>query len=582
MDRFDLRSEILRALKSRPDIKLTSRGAMAHFRCVRHEDGTPSAWLGDNAWGCYGCTPKAESLRTLAELLSIEVPKARGFSLEDYADRKKFTLAALERWGLRTIVGKYGDDVVAMPYRDAAGTLIRTKLRHAKGTYWHDDGAGAHLYGQDILAKVEPGLPVILVEGESDCHAAWHHGVAAVGVPGAGIWKPEWAPFVAGRPVYLWQEPDKGGAEFVARVVKDIPDAKVISLDGVKDFADLHATVGKEFKSTVERCLANARPAGAHPIAASFSPIIGATLDELKALKLKPVDAVPTMLATWNAACRGSGGGVGLARGWVTTIGANTGAGKSLIAGNLAAAAIETGERVGFVTLEMSKDELATRLLAITSGVTASELEQGKSFSVISWQTATSRLNEIHRQTGGVVYVNDKRLRNLDDVVDAVRYLHEFNGVRYVILDYLQLVWIKGRREHDILERIQEVSAGVSGVAKDLGLVFIGLSQFNRQTSANRTDPPMPQGLMGGSPLENDSDQVILLDHSQYVRDHERNTATTRLLLSKNRHGPSAIIPVRWDYRSLRLREISTSDTGSPFVAEADRGEAWEPEGSAA
>lgn len=256
-----------------------------------------------------------------------------------------------------------------------------------------------------------------------------------------------------------------------------------------------------------------------------------------------------------------------------------------MIAGNLASAAIEQGERVGFVTLEMSKEELATRLLAIASGVSASELEQGRSFSVISWNAATRRLNEIHEKSGGVVFVNDKRLRNLEDVVDAIRYLHEFNGVRYVILDYLQLVWIKGRKEHDILERIQEVSGAVCAAAKDMGLVFVGLSQFNRQTSANRTDPPMPQGLMGGSPLENDSDQVVLLDHSQYARDHERNMATTRLLLSKNRHGPAAIIPVRWDYRPLRLREIPTLTTDAA-AAQADiqdnRGEAWESEEGAA
>jgi replicative DNA helicase len=294
------------------------------------------------------------------------------------------------------------------------------------------------------------------------------------------------------------------------------------------------------------------------------------------------------MLPMWNAACRGAGGGEGFARGWTVTIGANTGAGKSLIAGNLAAAAIEHGERVGFVTLEMSRDELATRLLSITSGVSVADIEQGKAFSVIAWRSAAECMNAIHERNGGVVYVNDRRLRHLDDVLDAIRYLHEFNGVRYVILDYLQLVWIKGRRESDILERIQEVSGGVSALAKDLAVVLVGLSQFNRQTSANRDAPPSPQGLMGGSPLENDSDQVALLDHSEYTRDHERNTATTRLLLSKNRHGPSAIIPVKWDYRSLRLRQIGGESTARPIQLVSDedvpdnRGEAWEPEGGSA
>jgi replicative DNA helicase len=354
----------------------------------------------------------------------------------------------------------------------------------------------------------------------------------------------------------------------------------------VKDLADLHARAGREFKATLDRCILAARPAGAQPIAVSFSPIVGATLDELKALKLRPVDAVPTMLPGWNAACRGVGGGIGLARGWHVTVGANTGSGKSLFALNLAATAIEAGERVGFITLEMSKEELATRLLAIASGVSVRELEQGASFSTISWRAATEHISAIHDRSGGVVHVNDKRLQHLDDVVDAVRHLHEYNGVRYIVLDYLQLVWIKGRRESDILERIQEVSGTVSGAAKDLGIVFVGLSQFNRQTSSNRESLPTPQGLMGGSPLENDSDQVVLLDHSHFDRDYERNTAVTRVLLAKNRHGPNAIIRVRWDYRCLRLRQIEDSPDAtaaaepSPIhlVSDDDRGEAWEPD----
>ena len=545
----------------------------------------------DHAWGCFTCTPRSESLRTLAELLGIDTPKSRGFTLEDYAEKKRFNIPTLQRWGVATAVGKYGDDIVAIPYRDASGALLRTKARTAAHTFWMDDGVGSYLYGLDLLAKQPGDAPVILVEGESDCHAAWHHGVLAVGVPGANIWKSEWAPHLAGHPVFIWQEPDKGGAEFVRKVARDIPEARVISLEGVKDLADLHASVaGKDFKATVERCLANARPVGTSPLAATFSAAIGVTLDAIQEQKLRPVDAVPTMLPAWNAACRGAGGGEGLARGWHITIGANTGAGKSLLALNLASAAIEAGERVGFVTLEMSKEELVTRLLAIHSGVTACELEQGRSFSLASWRAASAMLNDLYARTGGVVYVNDRRLHDLSDVLDAIRHLHEANGVRYVVLDYLQLVWVQGRGEDKILERVQEVSGAVSSLAKDLGLVFVGLSQFNRQTSANRTDPPSPQGLMGGSPLENDSDQVLLLDHSQYERDHGMNTATTRALLSKNRHGPQAIIPVRWDYRSLRLREIGTT-ASSPATTPTirllddpdDRGEAWEPQdGSAA
>jgi hypothetical protein len=58
--------------------------------------------------------------------------------------------------------------------------------------------------------------------------ACWHKGILAVGVPGATAWKREWTPVLAGRRLYLWQEPGPAGVEFVQRITADLPDAKII------------------------------------------------------------------------------------------------------------------------------------------------------------------------------------------------------------------------------------------------------------------------------------------------------------------------------------------------------------------
>lgn len=81
------------------------------------------------------------------------------------------------------------------------------------------------LYGLDRLGAG----PVLLVEGESDCWAAWAHGLNAIGVQGANNWKAEFAEALAGREVYVWKEPDKGGQTFVANMVADLESAKVIT-----------------------------------------------------------------------------------------------------------------------------------------------------------------------------------------------------------------------------------------------------------------------------------------------------------------------------------------------------------------
>ena len=78
---------------------------------------------------------------------------------------------------------------------------------------------------------------VILAEGESDTQTLRYHSIPALGVPGASNWKPAWAELVKDKTVFAWQEPDEAGAEFVAKIGKDLPDLRVITApDGYKDY----------------------------------------------------------------------------------------------------------------------------------------------------------------------------------------------------------------------------------------------------------------------------------------------------------------------------------------------------------
>ncbi len=556
MEAYDLRGAILAALAP-ARFKLNRKAKPNTFCCPRHDDRTPSAWIGDNAWGCHACG-FTESLNSLAEEIGVAVPEraARGLTVKDYAERKGFSAVNLAKWGVRDGVGKYGDPVVIIPYLNANGNLLREKHRTPKGTFWAGEKGATFLYGLNILAKGPSDLRVLLVEGESDCHAAWHKGILALGVPGATAWKSEWASVLRGRDLYVWQEPDDAGAKFVARITADFPDARVIVADpeGAKDVAELFKATGAGFKKALEARMADAVSASQRPPEVPFDALLGGTLDAIKREKLAPIDAVPTPFPSWNAACRGAGGGVGLARGWHITLAGNTGQGKSLVALNIGAAAILAGEHVGFVSLEMSQSELATRVLAIVSGENVRALEQGHEFHEETFDRACRAIAEIHERTGGALYVNRHPLSDLEKIEDAVRYLHEYQGCRYMIVDYMQLAAVKHARNE--IERITEVSHSIRRLAAELKSVTVGLSQYNRETSKDKDRAPTPQGLHGGSALENDSHQVLLLDHTSYQRDALANSATTKLLLAKNRHGSQAMIEMRYNYRDLSVVEI--------------------------
>ena len=558
MNTLDARGVLKSALLRRKGTKKS--GAKLAFLCPRHSDSSASAWMGDHAWGCSACG-FSEPLVTLGEALGVTLPddatSATGLTLHEYAERKGLALAGLAKAGVTEVTGKYGQAMVSIPYFSADGSLLRTKMRTRKGTFWLKDGVGTPLYGQDVLASSTG--PVLIVEGESDCHAGWQRGVTVVGLPGASQWKPEYGSLLTGREVIVWQEPDEGGATMVSAIAASLPKARIlrdVKYRGeiVKDLCDLHQSVqahGDDWAAVWQEIMGTSTPIGAESPAVVFDSISGDTLVQMLDEKLAPVDAVPTPLEAWNKVCGSSGGGVGVARSWLITIGANTGTGKSLIGINVADRAIEHGETVTFVSLEMGRSELATRLLAVRSGESVVSLEQGPAFDQAAYKRAARALDETRERTGGHVLVNRRPLSKLSDVVACIKHHAEVSGSSYFIMDYIQLASVSNMA--NIHDRIEAVSHQLRELSQSLNVRMLALSQFNRVTSANRAERPISQGLMGGSAIENDSYQVLLFDHSRFVR--SGNIADTWIIVDKNRVGGLCDIPVQWDFRTLRLTQ---------------------------
>lgn len=274
-------------------------------------------------------------------------------------------------------------------------------------------------------------------------------------------------------------------------------------------------------------------------------------MEELK----EPIDAIATPLASWNHQCRDAGGGIGLPPGWHIIIGASTGAGKTLLALNLAAEAIKAGEIVAFLSLEMSTAQLASRLYSILTGTDVRVLERGSTPP----PEVERRLCEIHEETGGRFLTNEQPVHEIIQIQKQIRYWVEEGGAGLCIIDYLQLA--TSQTAETLYKEVSDISSRVLDLAKRLNVVTVGLSQLNRRTSGDGSASPAVQGLIGSSSLENDADQVLLLDHSRYQKGDR--SAKTWALLAKNRHGGQGEIPIEWDYRSLRVREALPDEEGA-------------------
>lgn len=280
-------------------------------------------------------------------------------------------------------------------------------------------------------------------------------------------------------------------------------------------------------------------------------------LDEFRRQQLLPINATPTPFAGWNAVCKDDGGQVGLAKGWFIVIGGNPKYGKSLLALNMARIAMENGEVVGFITLEMMARQLAVRFYAMATGFDVTELEKSH-FTDVNFDRMLAELDpRAVMLRGADFFVNTTPLTQLAEVLAAMEGMTQQSPpVKFFIVDYLQLVGLGD--EESINRQVSEVTTHLRHFALSKQVTVIALSQFNRQTSKEYSQPPRAQGLHGGMIVEASADQVLLLDHSRYAKDEDRpHIAMTYLIADLNRHGPSGAIAVEWNYRTLRIREAN-------------------------
>ena len=191
-------------------------------------------------------------------------------TLEEYAEAKKLPVAHLKRLGLRD--AKYqGSQAVRIPYYspDGSETAVRFRLALEKSgggdlRFKWRGGSKTTLYGLERLEAARKAGYVVLVEGESDAQTLWHHGIPALGIPGANTWKPQWAEHLEDiETVYAVVEPDGGGDTLKNKLsaTPDLPERLyLVGLGEHGDVSGLHVADPGRFEGRFSAALRGATP----------------------------------------------------------------------------------------------------------------------------------------------------------------------------------------------------------------------------------------------------------------------------------------------------------------------------------
>jgi replicative DNA helicase len=243
-------------------------------------------------------------------------------------------------------------------------------------------------------------------------------------------------------------------------------------------------------------------------------------------------------------------------------IAARPSVGKTSLALNIAQhAAVRERKRVGVFSLEMSKEQLALRLLSAESGINPRPLQTGF-VDETDWSKIAQVMNEM---AGAPMWIDDSPVLSVMELRTKARRLEaEQHGLDLLIVDYLQLMQASNpSRDANRVQEVSEISRGLKQLARELKVPVIALSQLSRGVEQRGTAEPRLSDLRESGSIEQDSDVVVFL----YRAEDQNADAEVELIkakVAKHRNGPIGEVPLQFRKANTRFYTVAPRDNEVP------------------
>jgi replicative DNA helicase len=227
------------------------------------------------------------------------------------------------------------------------------------------------------------------------------------------------------------------------------------------------------------------------------------------------------------------------------------------------------GAPVALFSLEMSADQLATRILAEQSGISSENLRMGR----ISQQEFRQLARAAAELQSLPLYIDDTPGLTIAALRTRARRLKRQKGIGLIVVDYLQLLQGTSRSgEANRVQEISEISRGLKQLAKELDVPVIGLSQLSRAVEQREDKRPQLSDLRESGSIEQDADIVIFIyredyylaakqpadDHPDFAEWQEqmaRAYGRAEVIVAKQRHGATGKVPLRFDSKITKFSD---------------------------
>ncbi len=261
--------------------------------------------------------------------------------------------------------------------------------------------------------------------------------------------------------------------------------------------------------------------------------------------------------------------------------------GKTALATNIAFAAAERyaadraaghdlerskGAVVGFFSLEMSSDQLAARILAERSGVQGQDMRRGK-INQQDFENIARAAMDLYEVP---LFIDDTPALSIAGLRTRARRLKRQHNLGMIIVDYLQLLRGsgKGGANENRVQEISEITRGLKGLAKELQIPVLALSQLSRGVEQRENKRPMLSDLRESGSIEQDADMVMFVFREEYYKEKEKPTEGTpehdtwmmdmeklygkaEIIVGKQRHGPTGTAEVHFERSCTKFSDLA-------------------------
>ena len=229
----------------------------------------------------------------------------------------------------------------------------------------------------------------------------------------------------------------------------------------------------------------------------------------------------------------------GFQRNDLIIVAARPSVGKTAFALNIAQnVATKTTENVAIFSLEMGADQLVMRMLCAEGNIDAQIMRTG-ALQAEDWRKLTMAMGSL---SNAGIFIDDSSGIKVNEIRSKCRRLQQEHGLGMVIIDYMQLISGSGKAGENRQQEVSEISRSLKGLARELEIPVIALSQLSRGVEQRQDKRPMMSDLRESGSIEQDADIVSFLYREDYYDKETENENMIEIIIAKQRNGPTGTV----------------------------------------